>query len=389
MKTFGSTLPEDDSTAEGSAASSLSRPARSHRLCTPMAALLVVLIWAVAALPAIAQEAAELEFSPLHPTSLDPIRVVVSGVWPNDCAPELFDLIVEGSTVRVEIVEAVVLPCDLVPTDYRIEADLPPLAAGEYDLRLINWGAFAPSQLDVLPLTVTASSEASLRSLSVHPPEPNTSDRIQVVAAGDSPDGCVPQWMATQVDGDEIVITTLRPGEVCVQQITPYDVSAAIGPLPAGTYDLTVLVADALGLPEEDIATLGSRSFTVNEAATTNAVLDDRFRVSVSFEDQLGVPEDARVLNGVLPGASEVAASSGETALFWFFSPDNTELVVKVLDGCAINQRYWVFASAATDLAFTLTVTDLENDTTRTYENLAGEPATAINDTDAFATCSP
>ena len=101
------------------------------------------------------------------------------------------------------------------------------------------------------------------------------------------------------------------------------------------------------------------------------------------------MPEDARVLNGVLPGASEVAASSGETALFWFFSPDNTELVVKVLDGCAINQRYWVFASAATDLAFTLTVTDLENDTTRTYENLAGEPATAINDTDAFATCSP
>jgi hypothetical protein len=44
--------------------------------------------------------------------------------------------------------------------------------------------------------------------------------------------------------------------------------------------------------------------------------------------------------------------------LFWFFSADNPEALVKVLDGCASNQHFWVFFSAATNVGLTLDVLD-------------------------------
>ncbi len=43
-------------------------------------------------------------------------------------------------------------------------------------------------------------------------------------------------------------------------------------------------------------------------------------------------------------------------ALFWFFDPNNPELLVKVLNGCAINGHWWVYGSAATDRNYEVTV---------------------------------
>lgn len=44
--------------------------------------------------------------------------------------------------------------------------------------------------------------------------------------------------------------------------------------------------------------------------------------------------------------------------LFWFFSADNPELIVKVINGCGYNNHAWVYYSAGTNVGFTLTVTD-------------------------------
>ena len=70
----------------------------------------------------------------------------------------------------------------------------------------------------------------------------------------------------------------------------------------------------------------------------------------------------ATTLNGgssghahALPLAS-VGISRG--GLFWIFSADNPELIVKVIDGCGYNNRAWVYTSATTNVGFTLTVTD-------------------------------
>lgn len=63
-------------------------------------------------------------------------------------------------------------------------------------------------------------------------------------------------------------------------------------------------------------------------------------------------------------------------------------MVVKVIDGCALNQRSWVFFAATTNVGFELRVTDTELGTTRSYTNPLGTAALPVQDTLAFA-CSP
>ena len=60
---------------------------------------------------------------------------------------------------------------------------------------------------------------------------------------------------------------------------------------------------------------------------------------------------------------------SDESGLFWFFDPENIELVVKVLDGRAINGSYWVFFGALSDVEYWITVRDVSTGERRTYHN--------------------
>jgi hypothetical protein len=60
---------------------------------------------------------------------------------------------------------------------------------------------------------------------------------------------------------------------------------------------------------------------------------------------------------------------SDESGLFWFFEPENIELVVKVLDGRALNDRYWVFFGALSDVEYWITARDVETGERKTYHN--------------------
>lgn len=87
-----------------------------------------------------------------------------------------------------------------------------------------------------------------------------------------------------------------------------------------------------------------------------------------------------------------VPLASSDSALFWFFQPANFELLVKIVDGCDLNNRYWVYYAATTNVDFTLTVVDTfanPAENTRTYHNPLGtNEATAITDSNAFNTCN-
>jgi len=82
--------------------------------------------------------------------------------------------------------------------------------------------------------------------------------------------------------------------------------------------------------------------------------------------------------------ALPVADGSANSGLFTFFSPANWEMMVKVLDGCHINNKHWVFAAGTTDVAWTLTVEDRQTGATKTYQNALGEPSITLTDTAAF-----
>ncbi len=104
----------------------------------------------------------------------------------------------------------------------------------------------------------------------------------------------------------------------------------------------------------------------------------ERFRVEVewhSFDDTVG-------------SGKAVPVGADDSGLLWFFESDNWEMLVKVLDGCGFNDRFWVFAAATTTVEYTLRVTDTALGTIREYFNPLGNAAAAITDTDAFATCS-
>ncbi len=127
--------------------------------------------------------------------------------------------------------------------------------------------------------------------------------------------------------------------------------------------------ANQIWRPAAEVCTRDSNGLCLNQ---------ERFRVDLdwhSFDSTFG-------------SGKAVPVGGGDSGLLWFFEADNWEMLIKVLDGCAINDRFWVFAAATTTVEYDLRVTDTALGTVRDYFNLLGNSAAAINDTGAFANCS-
>jgi hypothetical protein len=79
--------------------------------------------------------------------------------------------------------------------------------------------------------------------------------------------------------------------------------------------------------------------------------------------------------------AGQAVPLTADTGYFWFFAPSNVEMVVKVLNGCALNQSYWVFAGGLTDVDVVWTVTDTNFGVVKTYVNPPGTRFAPVQDT--------
>jgi hypothetical protein len=160
-----------------------------------------------------------------------------------------------------------------------------------------------------------------------------------------------------------VPITTPQPGLVAVWS-------------SAGT-------VDAVGIHDGVIVgNVTALTFPIGFGCTTTATslcLHDRFVVSVDWRaDGPGTSGQGRV-------APLTTAQSG---IFWFFSEQNWEVMVKVLNVCGVlNDRYWVFSAATTNVFYRMEVFDVEGGENKIFFNYPGPPAPAVTDTDAFATC--
>jgi len=74
---------------------------------------------------------------------------------------------------------------------------------------------------------------------------------------------------------------------------------------------------------------------------------------------------------GITNASAQAVPLTGDTGYFWFFSSNNVELVIKVVDGRAFNGFFWVFYGALSDVAYTITVTDTQTGGIKTYSNSA------------------
>jgi len=78
-----------------------------------------------------------------------------------------------------------------------------------------------------------------------------------------------------------------------------------------------------------------------------------------------------------------------ESAFYFFQSPTNFEMGVKVLNACipAFGDKFWVFISGLTDQGWQVTIRDTQTGAIKTYSNARGHLSTTFSDTAAF-TCT-
>jgi VCBS repeat protein len=151
--------------------------------------------------------------------------------------------------------------------------------------------------------------------------------------------------------------------------------------LPAGSYKnphgLAVGDVDGDGLPDvvaaNDSGGAGGlvvlrHSGQVLERAcvkdgTALCLLGGRFEVRVTWKDQH---------NGGREGVGQAVARSDQSGTFWFFSPASAELTVKALDGQSLNERFWFFYGALSDVEYRIAVLDTATGALRAYVNPPG-----------------
>jgi hypothetical protein len=137
-------------------------------------------------------------------------------------------------------------------------------------------------------------------------------------------------------------------------------------------------IEDAAARASAEVASLaaGSASVTLacNADATTLCLNSNRFQVRVTWNTT-----DGRT------GSGQAVALTGDTGYFWFFSPNNVEMVIKVVDGRPVNGNFWVFAGGLTNVNAIITVTDMQTGAVRTYSNPQGAAFQPIQATNAFS----
>ncbi len=139
-------------------------------------------------------------------------------------------------------------------------------------------------------------------------------------------------------------------------------------PLPAG-YDK---LADAFILPAMEAVRRSDIPRECTAGDQTLCLNDERFSVTVEWEKPDGET-----------GVGTAIARTTDTGSFWFFNPDNIELVIKILDGRTSNGHFWVFYGSLSNVAFTITVVDTVTGETKQYDNPQGNFA-SVGDINAF-----
>ena len=150
-----------------------------------------------------------------------------------------------------------------------------------------------------------------------------------------------------------------------------------------GFYEVTLTVTDGttVSTAKQMFLVEAAEPLGTCEAdAETLCLQDSRYAVAVEW----------RKSDGTTGAGSVVHAGTNDSGLFTFFNRENWEILIKVLDGCAVNGHVWVYGASTTDLGYTIRVTDTVTGAVKEYRNEPGQPAPAITDATAFLEgCQP
>ena len=328
----------------------------------------LLLAW-VFTLPSAAREL-QISFSPNAPTWRDEIVVTVSGPGPH-CTPELDDPVISfagGWHIDIDLVDLCTIgpPSDGPFSVSTVIEPLTPLTATVRVHDLADGGDTSTSQLVV--------HRGADLELTVHEPV-SSAEPMQITLEGV---GACP----------EVAVSTPQPGVVRLDYsgncaILPpgefrftFDVEA--GPLPPGDYEIQAFDISNGTSPPPPVVTTRAKVRDATRCVPSDeahCLEQGRFRVEAHWTDFQAREGEAKTLPTTLD----------DTGLFWFFSPDNVELTVKVLAGCDLTGKFWVFISSGSTVEYEVVVTDTKTGQTKTYDNALGQVPELIADTSAFA----
>ena len=150
---------------------------------------------------------------------------------------------------------------------------------------------------------------------------------------------------------------------------------------PGGSYYFGALITHSGG--STDSITYNN-SWTLDQKVTvtggtggptcTSALLlnNSRFQITAKWKD---------FQNNT--GCGTAVPISADTGYFWFFNSANVELVIKALDGRGVNNHFWIFYGALSNVEYDITVKDTVTGATKTYHNNSGSFG-SVGDTAAF-----
>jgi hypothetical protein len=158
----------------------------------------------------------------------------------------------------------------------------------------------------------------------------------------------------TPTDGGRKILPSAVLRSLGGQRIAIADVSGSLQP-------------SSFGLSVYQVGTCASNP-------TTLCLSDNRFQVDVRW----------RRLADLSSSTATAVTLTADTGYFWFFGESNIEIVVKVLDACAVNEHFWVFAGGLTNVEVFLTVVDSHTGTVYPRATQAGAAFPPIQETVAF-----
>ena len=177
-----------------------------------------------------------------------------------------------------------------------------------------------------------------------------------------------------------ITLSATPPG--CDQTIpigiSDYTASVAVGPLAARVYEISVFQPVGGGFVLLDHQFIEVKPAPACDATISALCLGDgRFGVTAEWTDFDGNDGIAHTMPDDFDGL-------GDWGTLWFFGQDNPEMLVKVLDACAVNGHYWVFLSPASTVRYEITVRDVRTGAVKTYSKPLHVVPELFADTSAF-----
>ena len=179
----------------------------------------------------------------------------------------------------------------------------------------------------------------------------------------------------SEAGNGSIRFTVTQPYD-CITTPPPSIFHEDVRLLAPGRYDLTLLLQTCDFDEANCTPPQAAFSSTLEVSDTTLALRQGRFRISAEWSAP-----------GFGQGVAHGVPLTDESGYFTFFSPTNLELVAKAIDGCSVNQRYWIFLGGLTDVEVTVRVEDTGTGAVKTYVNPSGRTFEAVLDTSSFATC--